>query len=228
MNAYRGLLVWLATAAIVSACGRSAQAPVAPSPGLEPASPAPGAQVFSVNMPLLLADAATAAYGLWPFGVHGSSHATDGHPGWDIEFRVGSDARAAADGTVQSVFTDPGPPVTLTLQVEHRVGDRAFRTVYNHLETLAPGIVPGAIVQAGQVIGTPTAKTLTIGSAPVTFAAIHFQLDDFSQSSGLTNVHAVSPEGYLSAAGSAVFEAIWTTAAYNRSSASRSSPTRGT
>jgi hypothetical protein len=41
-------------------------------------------------------------------------------------------------------------------------------------------------------------------------------LDDFSQNSGLTNVHAVSPITHLNARGRVVFAAIWIRAAYNQ------------
>ena len=45
-----------------------------------------------------------------PFGYHGADHAEDGHPGWDIEYRIGGIVRAAAAGTVQSVVPDPFTP----------------------------------------------------------------------------------------------------------------------
>lgn len=48
------------------------------------------------------ADLATTAFGLAPYGYHGADHAEDGHPGWDIEYRIGGTVRAAAAGTVHT------------------------------------------------------------------------------------------------------------------------------
>ena len=71
------------------------------------------------------------------------------HSGIDITAELGEEVRAAAGGTVDKVWTDPlmGNCVSLT----HEGG---LSTVYQNLhETLATGIVPGAKLEAGAVIG---------------------------------------------------------------------------
>src|SRR5689334_997482 len=59
-----------------------------------PGRPEPCDSLYCVDLPIAAEDTAFNAYGLWPFGVHGGSHAVDGHPGWDIEYRAGASARA--------------------------------------------------------------------------------------------------------------------------------------
>jgi hypothetical protein len=66
-----------------------------------------GDTIATIELPIAPGDAANVAYGIWPFGVHGSSHAVDGHPGFDVEYRVGASVRAAADGTLQNLSVDP-------------------------------------------------------------------------------------------------------------------------
>jgi len=204
---------------LASGCGRSSS--TLPAGGATPTSATPpgptvsGAD-FTIRMPIEIGDAANNAYGLWPYGVHGGGHAADGHPGWDIEYRPGATAVAAAAGTVQSVVaaTTPG---AVGVQLTHAAGGRTCRTVYQNIGTLAPGIVVGAGVSAGQAIGIPVTQTLMIGSASVTFAMIHFQVDDFSAApGGLTNPNAVGPDAVLDAGGRAVFDLIWNGSVYNQ------------
>lgn len=52
-----------------------------------------GDTIATIELPIAPGDAANVAYGIWPFGVHGSSHAVDGHPGFDVEYRVGASVR---------------------------------------------------------------------------------------------------------------------------------------
>ena len=60
--------------------------------------PAPGT-VLSIAMPIDGADIVSNAFGLLPFGYHGADHAGGGHSGWDIEYRIGAQVRAAAWAT---------------------------------------------------------------------------------------------------------------------------------
>ena len=179
-------------------------------------SPVDSQTSFSINMPLELSDIASSAFGLIPFGVHVGDHAVDGHPGWDIEYQIGASVRAAADGIVQSIFADAQVPDKTTVQISHTFNNQNYRTVYTNIGALALGIAQGVQVTAGQPIGIAASQTQTIGTNTVTYAAIHFQLDDFSQNSGLTNVHAVSPITHLNASGRVVFAATWIRAAYNQ------------
>lgn len=163
-------------------------------------------------MPIDPADAATNAYGIWPFGVHGAGHSFDGHPGWDVEFRPGAMLRAPADGRVLTVVPDPSSAQLFTIQIEH--GSSRYRTDYTNLASLAPGIAVGATVQAGQPIATPATITAFVGSRQITYAMTHFQTDDMEHNHGQSNPFAVNPETFLGASGRAVFDALWRTAAY--------------
>lgn len=165
-------------------------------------------------MPIADADVATSAYGIWPFGTHSGGHAFDGHPGWDVEFRPGASALVAADGVVQMVFADTNAPDRFTVQIEHEGGGKRYRTVYTNVQVVAPEIRAGARVTAGQRIGTPGVYTVTMGRTSVTYAMVHFQLDDFTQNSGQTNQMAVGPATYLDGVGRATFERIWANAKY--------------
>lgn len=176
--------------------------------------PVQAQDTFTVQMPIRLSDVGT-HFGLNPFGAHIGNHALDGHPGWDIEYRIGSEALAAAAGVVQSVYVDRQSGAK-TIQLEHRHNNQTLRTVYTNLRDVDPAIVPGAPVAAGQSIGIPAVHTQTVGVSPQTWASIHFQLDDFTVNRGLTNPSAVSPEAHLSASGRSAFDAIWKNAAYGQ------------
>ena len=104
--------ILLAIALIMSGC-TNPESPLAPTavagptpPVLVPSLPTSVPGVLSIGMPIDAADAATTSFGLEPFGHHGAVYAEEGHPGWDVEYRIGGIVRAAADGTVQSVFPD--------------------------------------------------------------------------------------------------------------------------
>jgi hypothetical protein len=156
--------------------------------------------VLAISMPIDAADLATTAFGLAPFGHHAGDHAEDGHAGWDIEYRVGGTVRAAAAGTVESVFADAATG-RFEVRLEHVVGSHHYRTVYANLLSVSGDIAPQAIVRAGQTIGAAS-------------GLVHFQLDDFEYYREMSHPNAVSPEPFLSAEGSALFDRIWTTAAF--------------
>lgn len=181
---------------------------------------APSTSPFEINMPVAIGDSANTSFGLNPFGIHfggtgAGGHGLDGHPGWDIEYRLGASVLAAADGVVQSRFSDSFAPDRVTVQIQHQRGSLVFRTVYTNLVNVLPTVQPGAPISTGVPIGQAGPQTLTIGSELQTFAMTHFQTDDFRRSDGMTNPNAVNPEEFLSAAGAAVFDTIWRTAAYS-------------
>ncbi len=190
----------------VFACGRDSIVTVGP-PVCD--------EIFCVAMPIAVTDTAFAAYGIWPFGVHGANHALDGHPGWDIEFKPGGQVLAAQNGTILSLFADTSSNTT-TMQVSHAFGARNYRTVYTSIVTVAAGLSVGASVALGQVLGVPRTQTRMIGTRNVTYAAIHFQLDDFSSMSGLTNVNAISPEPRLLPESISLFQAMWAKTGYSQ------------
>jgi hypothetical protein len=164
-------------------------------------------------LPIRATDLANNAFGLNPFGIHIGDHGIDGHPGWDIEYALGANILAAADGTVQSVLPSEGGQA-FGIQVTHKVeGREAYRTIYG-VRTVASGVSAGAPVTAGQPLGTVASYTRTIGTITVTYGFTHFQLDDFSSSAGLTNKNAVSPETFLNGEARQTFEVIWRDAFY--------------
>jgi Peptidase family M23 len=166
-------------------------------------------------MPLTIGDSANVAFGLAPFGYHGADHAVDGHAGWDIEFRAGGLVRAAADGTVLSVTADPVFGGRTTVQVEHAAGQHFYRTIYTNLSSLSAEFAAGDAVTQGQVLGVAGSVTAVVGSAAVTYAMTHFQIDDFDFYAGsIPNPNAVSPELLLNAEGRVVFDRIWPLAVF--------------
>ena len=173
---------------------------------------------FTVEVPALPSDTANAFLGIWPFGVHGAGYTYDGgHPGWDIEYVAGESVRAAVDGTMQSVMTDVQDPTKTPIQIQHQSGRQGYRTVYTNIET--PIVAVGARVTAGQPIRQAGRVDGFRGSTPVVYYMTHFQLDDFSFTSGIpgqSNPTAVSPEPYLSPQGRAIFERLWAGVAYDQ------------
>ncbi|MBF0273824.1 MAG: peptidoglycan DD-metalloendopeptidase family protein [Nitrospinae bacterium] len=174
------------------------------------------AENITIELPINLSDSASTVYSLWPYGIHGSVHSYDGHPGIDIEYTPGSSVMAAYSGTINSIFDESSSSNTKTVSINHTVGSKTWRTTYTNIESLSNGIANGAQVATGQVIGVAGSVTQYVGSSLVTFAMTHFQLDDFSQSYGLSNVSAVSPEYYLSASGRTILNSIWQHAAYRQ------------
>jgi hypothetical protein len=192
--------------AVIAGCGGSAEIGGGSAGGATATS-------LSFLMPVVAGEQAYNAYGIWPFGVHGGGHATDGHPGIDVEFTPGASVRAAAAGTIQAVVGDTEIPGRYTIQIAH--GAR-YRTDYTNVATLAEGIAVGGAVAAGQSLGEAGTQTLTIGTTPVTFAMTHFQVDDFEHNEGLSNPFAVSPVDALDPSARALFDTIWQGAAYRQ------------
>jgi hypothetical protein len=210
----------IAVACTVSACNldtlSTASNPVAgPTPPLAtPPLPTTVPGVLSIALPIDSADAANSAFGLIPFGYHGGDHTDNGHAGWDIEYRIGAQVRAAAAGTVIGIEPDLITPGRTTVVIEHLVGEHFYRTRYSNLTTVATGIALDALVAAGQALGTAGTVTATVIDTPVTFAMSHFQLDDLEFHREIANPKAVSPEPFLSPSAKALFDRIWASAFY--------------
>jgi hypothetical protein len=94
-------------------------------------------------------------------------------------------------------------------------GSRTYRTIYG-VGRLAPGIATGAPITVGQLLGQTEVFTRMIGRTTVTYSMTHFQVDDFSSMSGITNHHAVPPERFLSPAARQLAAQIWRTARYSQ------------
>ncbi|WP_428660491.1 M23 family metallopeptidase [Reyranella sp.] len=75
------------------------------------------------------------------------------HEGVDLVAEMGTPVRAAGDGVVRGA--EPKGGYGNWIEIEHAPGAKApeLATVYGHLSAFAPGIVPGAQVKQGDVIG---------------------------------------------------------------------------
>ena len=218
MQTRAAFLICLLAATLAGCTADNPTAPttttVPPLPPLVVPLPTPVPGVLSLAMPADAFDLAATAFGLAPFGYHGADHAADGHPGWDIEYRIGGLVRAAAGGVVLSVAADPLSPGRSTVQIEHVVGAHFYRTIYTNLATVNPEIVAAAPVRTGQSLGVAGTLTRTVGATPVTYAMTHFQLDDFEYFRPVANPNAVTPEPFLTADAKLVFDRTWTTAVF--------------
>ena len=171
--------------------------------------------MLGLALPVDQSDMASAAFGLGPYGYHGADHAADGHTGWDVEYRIGGIVRAAAAGVVQSVSPDPEAAGRTTVQLDHLVGAHSYRTVYTNIATVSPEVIRGAATRAGQPLGVAGIVTQTIGSIPTTYAMTHFQVDDFEYYREIPSPNAVSAEPFLTGEARALFDRIWSTAAFS-------------
>ena len=208
-------LWFLAGMAMVLAACVDQKPPLAPTavagptpPVAAPPLPTTVPGVLALAMPLDRADAANTVFGIAPFGYHSADHAANGHTGWDIEYRTGGIVRAAAAGTVESAAPDPLNPGRFIVQIAHLAGAHHYRTTYTNLAGVSTGIAAETLVAAGQAIGTP--GTLGTPGTPGT----HFQLDDFEYYRETSNPNAVSPEPFLTADAKALFDTLWSSAAY--------------
>ncbi len=168
------------------------------------------------ELPIDPSDSANESFGVNPFGFHIADHGSDGHPGFDFEFKPGSKAYVPADGTVSTIMADSYDPTTSTIQLEHQFEGKNYRTVYTNIKSVDPAIVKGAAVKQGQVLGTPGTVSRYQGGRTVQYGMVHFQVDDFSANYGLTNPSAVSPEGYFTEGAKAKLKELWNKAAYEQ------------
>jgi len=174
-----------------------------------------GASPLVLELPIRSGDSRNSAYAIWPFGVHGAGHAADGHPGYDFEVADGSPVLAAADGTVDNIVTEPfsapGETGRFNLQLRHHALAGDYFTSYSNLVNVPAALVPRANVTRGQTIGT--AATLMGGAG--SWAMTHFQLNDpTDHTAALSNLGAVNPELYFTAASQAQLRELWRTATY--------------
>jgi len=180
------------------------------SDGSHPTSPSQSstsaADSFTIDLPIRPADSSNIAYGIWPFGVHGSSHAIDGHPGFDFEYKIGSPVLASADGLVDSINPDAHDPSRSSVRLRHprAVGD--YLTDYTNLVGVPANVIVGAAVTRGQVLGT--AGAFPGGQS----AMIHFQLGDPTHLE--FGMIIAPPANYLTASARAELDDIWQVSAY--------------
>jgi murein DD-endopeptidase MepM/ murein hydrolase activator NlpD len=214
--------VWALAFAIglVSACSQESTTPTASSPITTPSSPAnpavtpPLPGMLQMAMPADVIDILSTAFGLVPYGYHGVDHAADGHSGWDIELRFGSAVRAAADGQVQSVASDPALLGRTTVKIETIINDHHYTLVYGNLASVIDDITEGASVRRGQPLGTAGVVSTTLAGTTTTYSMVHFQVDDFEYYREIPEPNAVGLEIFLTADGKQAFDRLWSTAWY--------------
>jgi murein DD-endopeptidase MepM/ murein hydrolase activator NlpD len=80
------------------------------------------------------------------------------HWGVDLAAPHGTPVRAASDGTVSVSGWESG--LGKTVRIDHAGG---VASTYGHLSTMAPAVVPGAVVERGQVIGYVGSTGLSTG-----------------------------------------------------------------
>ncbi len=166
---------------------------------------------FTIELPVLQADAVHNAFGVWPFGVHGLSHDLSGHAGLDFECRPGATALATADGEIETITADPDFPGSLRLSIRHAFGADLFRTVYRNLASVALSLQPGTTVSSGQALGV-------IGTSGATPAFLHFQLELAGPAvrDRLGSDSYVNPAAYFSPSAQADFAPLWKSASYQQ------------
>ena len=74
------------------------------------------------------------------------------HSGVDIAANVGTEIKAAANGKISAVKSDPR--YGLTVVIDHDINEKTFTTIYCGLHSTADGLLPGNEVKSGDVIGT--------------------------------------------------------------------------
>ena len=74
------------------------------------------------------------------------------HSGIDIAAKAGSDIKAAGNGKISAVKSDPR--YGLTVVIDHDINEKTFTTIYCGLQKTADGMIPGKEVKAGDIIGS--------------------------------------------------------------------------
>ena len=192
--------VGLLSGVSVAGCDRH---PLPTAPSVTVSGSDLASQPFTIDLPILPGDSVSMAYGLWPFGVHGSVHSIDGHPGYDFEYRAGASVYAAAEGRVDTVIADTNDPSRFSVQLRHHRNIGDYFTDYTNLMAVPAGITPGAWITRGQALGL--AGTFSNGSSAMT----HFQVLDPTAGSA-----ARAADGYMADTAQTQLHNIWKTAAY--------------
>jgi Peptidase family M23 len=116
----------------------------------------------------------------------------DFHDGIDLPAPVGTPVHAMADGTVHRA--GPADQVFGSTHVRLKVvdptdGQDNLFLVYLHLDSIAEGVIPGAQVKQGDIIGA-------VGQEDATYPHLHFEF----RKGGPEQVHSVHPLHYLNTA----------------------------
>ena len=169
---------------------------------------------LQLSLPINVADSTSLAYTIWPFGVHGSSHALDGHPGFDFEYRPGSPMLAPVDATVGNRIPDFNSPTDReSIQLRYPGVPMDYLIDITNLMNVPASIQPGTRVARGQALGV--AGPMGLGpSAPYVAGMIHFGVSDPNTNEPNIAPHAVSPDKFMTPEARAQLATIWQNAAY--------------
>jgi murein DD-endopeptidase MepM/ murein hydrolase activator NlpD len=123
------------------------------------------------------------------FGPRIDADRWDFHDGIDLPAPVGTPVHAMADGTVHRA--GPADQVFGSTHVRLKVvdptdGQDDLFLVYLHLDSIAEGVIPGAQVKQGDIIGA-------VGQEDATYPHLHFEF----RKGGPEQVHSVHPLHYL-------------------------------
>ena len=123
------------------------------------------------------------------FGSRIDADRWDFHDGIDLPAPVGTPVHAMADGTVHRA--GPADGVFGSTHVRLKVvdptdGQDNLFLVYLHLDSIAEGVIPGAQVKQGDMIGA-------VGQEDATYPHLHFEF----RKGGPEQVHSVHPLHYL-------------------------------
>ena len=123
------------------------------------------------------------------FGPRIDADRWDFHDGIDLPAAVGAPVHAMADGIVQRA--GPADQVFGSTHVRLKVvdptdGQDDLFLVYLHLDSIAEGVIPGAHICQGDVIGA-------VGQEDATYPHLHFEF----RKGGPEQVHSVHPLHYL-------------------------------
>ncbi len=208
----RGAFLLLPVIAVAYGCSASSgNSGAPPAPSSNQAASAP----FAISLPMALGDSTSIGYGIWPFGVHGSSHAFDGHPGFDFEFRVGAPVLAVVDATVNNRQPDSHAPADReTLQLRYPGAPMDYLIDYTNLMNVPASLQAGSRVTRGQAIGT--AGPMGLGSGPSVSGMIHFGICDPTHvdASAVSAPCSVSPDSVMTPEARAQLDVIWQSSAY--------------
>ena len=123
------------------------------------------------------------------FGTRIDADRWDFHDGIDLPAALGTPVHAMADGTVHRA--GPADEVFGSTHVRLKVvdptdGQDNLFLIYLHLDSIAEGIIPGAQVKQGDIIGA-------VGQEDATYPHLHFEF----RKGGPEQVHSVHPLHYL-------------------------------
>lgn len=160
-----------------------------------------------IEISLPFAEQDDASTGLIPMGEieqwhNASTGSPDGHPGLDFQWNKETAILAVADGRITAVYKNNEDQFIVEQNLGHY-----YRSMYQELNRIAPGISPDLEIKKGQIIGF-TGNFRTDFSGPLKARGPSGQLHlDFASTSIL--VGRLCPLGYFDQDSRRRIETIW-------------------